>query len=676
MLLLFERYWVEGLFSSRLRWMLAQLSMAENIINERMEDIPVTMIEASVRKQNQTPVLADSQHPLLLWHKVALGAVLAISAFFNFFALSLQDFFEPYYAAAIKSMLTNWHNFFFVSFDSGGFLAVDKPPLGMWMQVLSARLLGFSTFSVLFPQALAGVLAVGLLFQLVRRVFGPLAGLIAALVLALSPISIVTNRNNMVDSLLVLTVLLGAWAVSKAAETGRLRWLLLCAVLVGLGFNIKMLQAYLVVPAFGLLYLLGAPVRWRTKSVHLALAVAVLLVVSLSWVTIVDLTPASQRPYLYTSELDLAVGINGTYRLNAPPLVVSTWNWEIGMPGPLRFFEQPMGEQLSWLLPLALLGLLVLSWQQRWRLPLDRQQQALVLWASWLLTMVVFFSDAHFFHMYYLSILVPAVAALVGVGVVRLWQDHVRPGWHGWLLPAALLLTGAFQAYLLAPFPQWSKLLTPSIVGACATVALALLLRRWRFPLCWQPVAVTITALGFLSLLLAPTVWAAIPLSQNRAFPLAGPESGIEVSSQHADPALERYLLAHKGHVQFLLATMTATVAAPIILDTGQPVMTLGGYANYSSLLTREQLIQQVDAGTVRFFLLPTYALDDPSQLPSQLSPALRVQLEENGEVAPEAIGWVITHCRAVPPAQWQSGSTASFVATDTLQLYDCAHHT
>jgi len=338
-----------------------------------MEDIPVTMIESPVREQEQMPLLEGSHQPLLWWHKLALGAVLAISAFFNFFALARQDFFEYYYAAAIKSMLISWHNFFFVSFDPAGFLALDKPPLGFWMQVLSARLFGFSAFSILLPEALAGVLAVALVFQLVRRAFGPLAGLIAALVLALSPISVVTNRNNIIDSLLVLTVLLAAWAVSKAAESGRCRWLCLCAVLLGLGFNIKFLQAYLVVPAFGLVYLLGAPVRWRTRLGHLALALGVLLLVSLCWATIVDLTPASQRPYVdsspINSELDLAFGYNGSFRLTADSSVVDNWAWEIGRPGIMRFFEQPVAGQSSWLVPLALLSLLALSWQRWWRLP-------------------------------------------------------------------------------------------------------------------------------------------------------------------------------------------------------------------------------------------------------------------------------------------------------------------
>src|SRR5437763_7896887 len=254
-----------------------------------------------------------------LWHRLALVGIMLISIFMNFFQLGQNGFGNLYYAAGVRSMLDNWHNFFFVSYDPGGFVTLDKPPLGFWLQVASAKIFGFTPFSLLLPQALAGVLSVALLYHLVRRHFGVTAGLLAALALALSPISIVTNRNNTIDSTLALTLLVGAWAVLRAAETGRLRWLLLSAVIVGVGFNIKMLEAYLVVPAFGLLYLLAAPRSIWKRIGHLVIAGALLLVISLSWVVAVDLIPASQRPYVGStqdnSELSLALGYNGIQRL-------------------------------------------------------------------------------------------------------------------------------------------------------------------------------------------------------------------------------------------------------------------------------------------------------------------------------------------------------------------------
>src|SRR5947199_6165842 len=265
--------------------------------------------------------LAEQKAPAesSLWHKLALGGIMLISIFMNFFQLGQNGFGNLYYAAGIKSMLDNWHNFFFVSYDPGGFVTIDKPPLGFWLQVASAKILGFTPFSVFLPQAIAGVLSVLLLYYLVRRHFGVVAGLLAALALALSPISVVTNRNITIDSTLALTLLLGAWAVLRAAETGRLRWLLLSAALVGIGFNIKMMEAYLVVPAFGVLYLLAAPKSLWTRIGHLALALLVLLTVSFSWALAVDLTPASQRPYVGStqdnSEISLALGYNGIDRL-------------------------------------------------------------------------------------------------------------------------------------------------------------------------------------------------------------------------------------------------------------------------------------------------------------------------------------------------------------------------
>ncbi len=270
---------------------------------------------------------ASSRQITLPWHYLSLGAILLLAAFLNFYELSKEGYANSFYAAAVKSMSLNWHNFFFNSFDPGGFVTIDKPPLGFWFQVASVKLFGYSGVSILLPEGLAGILSVALLYHLVQRVFGRTAGLLSALCLAVTPVAVADNRNNTIDSILVLFMLLGAWAVSRAVEERRagtrrmsgFRWLLLCAVFVGLGFNVKMLEAYLVVPAFGLVYLLGAQARWRTRIVHLAAAAIVMLAVSLSWAVAVDLTPASQRPWVDStttnSELDLAIGYNGLERL-------------------------------------------------------------------------------------------------------------------------------------------------------------------------------------------------------------------------------------------------------------------------------------------------------------------------------------------------------------------------
>ncbi len=224
-------------------------------------------------------LLASALRP----HRLALAAILLLAAFLSFFQLDREGYSNLYYAATVRSMLTSWHNFFFASYDPGGFVTVDKPPLGFWVQAASAALFGFTGFSLLLPQALAGIASVAVVYQLVRRTFGVAAGLVAALALALMPVTVATNRNNTPDALLVLLLLLAAWAVMVATERGKLRWLLLGAVLVGLAFNVKMLQAYLAVPALWLLYLVAAPLRRRVRVAHLGVATVALLAVSFAW---------------------------------------------------------------------------------------------------------------------------------------------------------------------------------------------------------------------------------------------------------------------------------------------------------------------------------------------------------------------------------------------------------
>jgi 4-amino-4-deoxy-L-arabinose transferase-like glycosyltransferase len=469
------------------------------------------------------------------WHQLALVGIMLISIFMDFYQLG-QNGYGSYYPPAVRSMMDNWHNFFFASYDPGGFVTVDKPPVGFWFQVLSAKIFGFNAVSILVPQALAGVLSVLLLYYLVRRHFGIVAGLLAALALAISPISVVTNRNITIDSTLALTLLIGAWAVIRAAETGKLRWLLLSAFIVGIGFNIKMLEAYLVVPAFGVLYLLAAPISIRKRIGHLALAGLLLLVVSFSWITAVDLTPASQRPYVDStqdnSELSLALGYNGIQRLlgnvfggrgvggGINPITPNNVNgnsgstggtsstagtppangnsgpfnfgrngagrqpggagglFNTGTAGPLRLFQVSLGSQVSWLLPFALLGMLALAWQRRPRFQIDQQQKSLLLWGMWLLTMGIFFSVAGFFHQYYMTEMAPAIAALFGIGLVTMWKDYRQKGWKGWLLPIALVATAAEQVYLLNAYPTWSQWMIPAIVIPTIIAVAALVVAR------------------------------------------------------------------------------------------------------------------------------------------------------------------------------------------------------
>jgi len=643
---------------------------------------------------------ADTTRP---GHRFALAGILLLTAFLHFYRLGQEGYANLYYAATVQSMLTSWHNFFFASFDAGGFVTVDKPPLGFWIQAASAALLGFSGWSLLLPQALAGVLSVGLLYHLVQRVFGPVAGLLAALVLAVTPIFVAANRNNTIDSLLVLTLLLAAWAVSRAAEEGRPRWLLLGMFLVGLGFNIKMMQAYMVLPAFYLLYLVAPPLPWWKRLVHLALATVVLLVVSFSWAVIVDLTPPDQRPYVGSSKdnsvMELIVGHNAMSRLlpgglrarlqggppspppgrppNQPPGQpdrqpqqpgrapagrpaasaapggggAQPFANETGESGLLRLFNRQLAGQIAWLLPLAGLGLLAAAWQTRLRFALHRRHQALLLWGAWLLPQMAFFSFANLFHRYYLEMMAPAIAALAGAGVVAMWDDYRRPGWRGWLLPLALVVTAAVEAIILAPFPDWSRWLTPLVGGLCLGAAGLLTLARLAGGAGKRSWPVVAAVGGVLALLIAPTLWACMPVwhGGHSGLPYAGPdllEGSFRPTSAPTESRLTDFLLANQGETTFLAATIRAADAAPLMLATGEPVMALGGFTGGDPILSVDELAALVTEGTVRFFLMPP-----PS--PHQ------------GEL----MRWVAGHCAPVPPKKWQSPMPGPGRAQ---RLFDC----
>ncbi|GMA51195.1 hypothetical protein GCM10025857_25520 [Alicyclobacillus contaminans] len=253
------------------------------------------------------------------WNHTVLAIILAVSAFLNLYALQKEGYGNAYYAAAIKSMLMSWHNFFYNSFDPNGFITIDKPPVDFWIQALFAWVFGYHGWALLLPQALAGVGSVAVLYVLVRRVFGVSAGLIAAAVLALTPIAVAVQRTNEVDGLLVLVMLLTTWCFWRALETRRLRWLIYAAVLEGVGFNVKMMEAYLILPALYLVYWFATHGGWRRKLVHLGVFTVVLAAVSFSWPMAVDMTPAADRPYVGSSqtnsEMELIFGYNGLSRL-------------------------------------------------------------------------------------------------------------------------------------------------------------------------------------------------------------------------------------------------------------------------------------------------------------------------------------------------------------------------
>jgi 4-amino-4-deoxy-L-arabinose transferase-like glycosyltransferase len=521
--------------------------------------------------------------PTLLWHQIAKLAIVALSTFFIFYNVSVNGYGNTYYAASVRSMLENWHNFFFVSFDPGGFVMVDKPPLGLWLEALSAKIFGFSGFSLMLPQAVVGILSILIVYHLVHRSFGPVAGLIAALVLGLTPISLVMSRDNNQDMMMVFFLILAAWCVIVAAERGSLNLLLLCAVNVALAFNVKTLEADLLVPAFGLLYLLTAPISWGKRIVHLVLACVLMIVLSMVWLVAVDLTPASQRPYVGSSqnnsEISLALGYNGVQRLlgmngggggggNHPANRTSTTSngtpssssstagkstttatggpsvqggqgggsgggggFSNGAAGPLRLFDSSLGGQSGWFIPLALVAMIALAWQSRLRPPLSRSHQALVLWGIWFLAYGAFFCVANFFHPYYLVVIAPAIAALSGIGLVVLWnayREYPITDWRCWMLPVGLLFTAAGEVYILRSYSSWSFLqLVILVLCLLAAITLALVKFAPRLMARVAPLPHAATSLALVALLITPLIWSYISDQASTAgsMPSAGPST-------------------------------------------------------------------------------------------------------------------------------------------------------
>ncbi len=260
-----------------------------------------------------------SESRITLLEMIALFAILGFAAWLRLWNLDQNGTGNPYYAAAVRSMLVNGTNFFFGAFDPAGFITVDKPPAALWVQAISAKIFGFSGLSLLAPQALMGIASVAILYGVIRRSSGPFTALLAGLILAITPIGVAVDRDNLPDSMLTLVLILSAAALSRAIETGRWRWLLACVTLVGIGFNVKMLAAFVVLPTFYLIYFLGAPVSWMRRIGQLSVATVVLVFVSLSWCLAVEIVPKTHRPYIggsrNNSALDLALGYNGLGRV-------------------------------------------------------------------------------------------------------------------------------------------------------------------------------------------------------------------------------------------------------------------------------------------------------------------------------------------------------------------------
>jgi 4-amino-4-deoxy-L-arabinose transferase-like glycosyltransferase len=634
---------------------------------------------------------------------LGLGAVLSMAAALRLWRLDQNGFGNEYYTAGVRSMSQSWHNFLYNAFDPAGFLSVDKPPVALWIQVASVKLFGFQALSVLVPQALEGVAAVALLYHLVQRRFGAAAGLLAALFLALTPVSVAIDRSSNTDSCLVLVLLLAAWALTLAAERGSPALLALAMALVGLGFNVKMLAAFVVLPAFALVYFVGAPLTWRRRIVDLAVTGVVLAAVSLSWVLAFDLTPPDRRPYAGTtnknSMLELAVGPYGVGRFirsaefrsasiapaDTPARADSRprrgfSRLFVGAPaGALRLADGQLAGQVGWLLPLALAGFVLGASRDRIRGPLSRTRLAVILWLGWLLTYGIVYSYAGgFFHFYYLATMAPPLAALAGIGLVALCESFLRGGWRAVLLPASILLTAAWQLCIDASALGWTfggshPLRIALVVGALMSAGALLVLLVWR-PTASRPLgpraralAASAVAIGVVAVLLVPGAWAlssvlapgpgSIPSADlARLVPVAGDAPARSRTVEPYDPSgLIAFLEANHAGERYLLATTTTRLAAPIIIRSGHSVMAMGGFHGLDPILTPEKLAGMVEARQIRFVMVGD-------------APFISRRL--GADVAARPItDWVQEKGQLVDPALWRSSALGG--RRSGMRLYD-----
>lgn len=420
------------------------------------------------------------------WARPALLVLLAATAVLYLWGLGASGWANAFYSAAVQAGATSWKAFFFGSSDAANAITVDKTPAALWPMEIAARIFGVNSWSILVPQALIGVATVATLYAAVRRRFPAWAGLLAGAALALTPVAALMFRFNNPDALLVLLLTAGAYATLRAQENASTRWLLAAAAFVGTGFLAKMLQAFLVVPVFALVYLATAPAPVRRRLWQLVLAGAALVASAGWWVLAVALVPASSRPYIggsqHDSVLELALGYNGIGRLNGDETGgLGNLNQDAGVG---RMFGAAIGGQISWLLPAALVLLAAGLWATRRAPRTDPARAALLVWGGWLLLTGAVFSEMQgIFHEYYTVALAPAVAALAGIGAALLWERR-RTTEGAAFLSVTVAVTAVWAYVLLGRSPGWHPWLGPAIVVAGLVAAAALAgVRLLRGPL-------------------------------------------------------------------------------------------------------------------------------------------------------------------------------------------------
>ncbi len=474
-----------------------------------------------------------------------LLALVALTAVLNLWDLSINGWANTYYSAAVKSMSTSWHDFLFASLDKTGLMTVDKPPLAFWVQALSVRVFGFHPLSILVPEALMGVAAVALVYDMTRRMFGRVAGSVAGLTFALTPITVAIARHNNPDELLILCCVAALWCAVRALETGRTKWLVLSGVCVGLGFETKMAVALFVVPGIALAWMWS---RWgdkgseRFKAFRQLLAGGVaMIVVGGAWPLLVMLTPAADRPWISgtsdNSIWSLIFGYNGLGRVagqtggpaggGGPGGGGGGFGGNLfgGATGPFRLLQSSLGDQAGWLLGFAVVAGLALLVLTRLRRRDPRTGWLIGVGGAFLTTAVVFSFASGIFHPYYVSFLAPWAAMLVGAGAGLMLPRSLGGALDGRAIrviaPLAVAAGAITELVVLGELGgamSWAKPVLIGIAGGCAILLAIEGAGRYR---------AVVVAVALAALLAAPSAWAVqtVGHATSSTFPAGGPAS-------------------------------------------------------------------------------------------------------------------------------------------------------
>ncbi|GAC1636142.1 MAG: glycosyltransferase family 39 protein [Mycobacterium sp.] len=557
------------------------------------------------------------------WSHLRLGVLLALTAALYLWNLSASGWANAFYSAAAQAGASNWTAMLFGSSDGANAITVDKTPAALWVMDVSVRVFGLNPWSVLVPQALEGVAAVALLYAAIRRVSGESAALLAGAVFALTPTAALIFRFNNPDALLVLLLVAAAYCVQRACEEGgstrpggagraQTWWLVAAGALVGFGFLAKMLQALLVAPGFAAAYLTAGHSRLRRRLADLLAAVAALIVCGGWYLLLVQLWPASARPYIggsqHDSIVELALGYNGLGRLTGDePGGLGNLNFDVGWG---RMLGTGMGLDIGWLLPGALIclaaGLVITGRAPR----TDPARAALLLWGCWLVVTAVVFSFANgILHPYYTVALAPAIGATIGIGATLLWRERsdIRAATA---LSGTILVTAILAAVLLSRDSEWMPWLraTVAVGGVGAAV---LLVVAGRLP---RPVACSAAVLGVAVCLAAPAVYsvATAATAHGGAIPSIGPARqgfgafagpGGLLDSPTPGPGLSAALSANAHDFTWVAATVGSNNAAGYQLASGAPVMAIGGFNGTDPAPTLEEFQHYVATRQIHYFV-------------------------------------------------------------------------